>query len=53
MKKNKCNLGKSIKNLFSRTCHHRITGWPYVFIMMFFIIFLMQLIMLLLLVKIN
>ena len=53
MKKIKCKLGKSIKNLFTRACRHKITGWPYVFIMMFFIIFLMQLIMLLLLVKIN
>jgi len=53
MKKFKCNLGKSIKKLFTRACRHKITGWPYVFIMMFFIIFLMQLIMLLILAKLS
>ncbi len=45
-----CN---SIKKAFKRACEHKITGYPYAFIMMFFIIFLMQLIMLLILVKIS
>lgn len=44
---------KSIKKVFNRACHHRISGWPYVVIMMFFAIFLLQLIMLLILVKIS
>lgn len=42
-----------IKKAFKRACIHKITGYPYAFIMMFFIIFLMQLIMLLILVKIS
>ncbi len=45
-----CN---SIKKPFKKACNYKVTGYPYAFIMMFFIIFLMQLIMLLILVKIS
>ena len=46
-------IGQSIKKTFSRACAYKITGLPYAFIMMFLIVFLMQLIMLLILVKMS
>jgi hypothetical protein len=42
---------KAIKRAAKRLHEHKVTGWPYFFIMTFLIIFMMQLIMLIILLK--
>ncbi len=45
------SLKKILKNFIKRSHQKKINGWPYAFIMMFFIIFIMQMIMLIILIK--